>query len=125
MMRLLFLVVCLNGVTGLRFLPPGVASSIQGELGRARDLELDLHSPEEDKQLVSENLDSLLKIENQAESAAESDLVAQQQSLLNAEIAKIHAIVGSSKLSSQCKSSENQSTEAENSANNKYNNTES
>merc|ERR1719420_1620569 len=95
MMRFSLLIVSLGGVMGARLLPPGVASSIQGELGRAQDLELDLHAPEEDKQLVSENLDSLLKIENQAERAAESDLIAQQQNLLNAETAKIHTIVGS------------------------------
>ena len=78
------------------FLPPGIAGAIQGARLSHEDLTLALHPPQEDEKNVNDALDSLLKIEQLAGKAAESDYIAQKQRLLNAEISKIHDIVSGS-----------------------------
>jgi hypothetical protein len=58
--------------------------------------QLNMHPPEEDSKMVSDAIDSTLKIEETIEKAHESDFLAEKQKLLNAELAKVHQMAGHS-----------------------------
>jgi len=80
-------------IPSYRPLPPGIATFVSSTLGNLQDYELDLHPPEEDRRIAADQLNALKAIEVQADKAAEADIIASKQRLLNAEIASIRSIV--------------------------------
>ena len=81
------------------FLPSGVATGLNAAVRAESPLTLAMNPPEEDSHMVNSQIDALLKIENLASKAAETAQIADKQRLLNAEISKIHQIVGASRRS--------------------------
>ena len=81
-------------------LPPGVASGLYAAGPGNDDYELVFHPPQEDTKMVNDAIDSVLKIEETADAARSADYLAEKQRLLNAEIAKVHSLIGNSFLGS-------------------------
>ena len=85
--------------------PPGISSGINARVGDAQEWTLALHPPEEDKNLASSMIDSIMKVENQNERAMQSDYLAEKQKILNAEIARVHTLVAGARKASFLKQS--------------------
>lgn len=74
-------------------LPPGIATGFENYRLKQRDVTIALYPPEEDENIVKQNVDNLLKVELLHGKAIDSDIIAEKQRLLNAEIAKVHDLV--------------------------------
>ena len=79
---------------GISILPPGIATGLAAKARSLQPVTLAMHPPEEDAHAVNTAIDGFLKVEQLRSKSAEAAEVAQKQRLLNAEIAKIHSIVG-------------------------------
>ncbi len=88
--------VAAEKVQGISILPPGIATGLAAKARSLQPVTLAMSPPEEDSHAVNTAIDGFLKVEQLRSKAAETAEVAQKQRLLNAEIAKIHSIVGGS-----------------------------